>query len=109
MGSQRLFIDARGCEWIDNYNLRFPGHYYNQETGLFDYYFRDYDPQTGRYLESDPIGLRAGVNTYAYATRNPLSESDPFGLYGGWIPANGNHGPSAHPCPTVPTAPPGVS
>jgi hypothetical protein len=43
-------------------------------------YFRDYDPNVGRYLESDPIGLRAGLNTYAYARINPLRYADPLGL-----------------------------
>lgn len=41
---------------------------------------RDYDPQTGRYIESDPIGLKSGVNTYAYAKQNPLIYIDPLGL-----------------------------
>jgi RHS repeat-associated protein len=62
------------------YNLRYPGQYYQAETGLYYNYFRDYDPQTGRYLESDPIGLRAGVNTYAYANGNPVSLVDSLGL-----------------------------
>jgi RHS repeat-associated protein len=62
------------------YNLRYPGQYALTETGLYNNYFRDYDPQTGRYLESDPIGLRAGVNTYAYVDGNPVSNIDPLGL-----------------------------
>ncbi|MHB8723517.1 MAG: RHS repeat-associated core domain-containing protein [Steroidobacteraceae bacterium] len=62
------------------YNLRFPGQYSLNETGLYYNYARDYDPQTGRYVESDPIGLQAGVNTYAYVGSNPLSYLDPFGL-----------------------------
>ena len=61
-------------------NLRFPGQYFDSETGLHYNYFRDYDPSTGRYIESDPIGLYGGSNTYTYANLNPIVNYDQFGL-----------------------------
>ncbi len=65
------------------YNLRFPGQYYLSESGLNLNYFRDYDPQTGRYIESDPIGLFGGsYSPYIYVSDNPLSFYDPDGLCG---------------------------
>ncbi|WP_272944636.1 RHS repeat domain-containing protein [Snodgrassella communis] len=60
-------------------NLRFPGQYYDTETGLSYNYFRDYDAKTGRYIQSDPIGIRGGVNTYVYAKNQPLKLIDPKG------------------------------
>jgi RHS repeat-associated protein len=65
---------------VFEFNLRYQGQYSDKETGLFYNYFRDYDPGTGRYPESDPIGLRAGLNTYAYVSSRPLVAKDPLGL-----------------------------
>ena len=45
-------------------------------------YFRDYDPATGRYAESDPLGLYGGIGTYSYVSNDPLTNADPFGLWG---------------------------
>lgn len=63
-------------------NLRFAGQYYDQETGLHYNYFRDYNPKLGRYIQTDPIGLHGGWNTYNYANANPLRWIDPNGLRG---------------------------
>jgi RHS repeat-associated protein len=63
------------------FNLRFPGQYYDAETGLHYNTYRDYDPSTGRYVESDPLGFGGGqTSTFGYVGGNPLSHIDPFGL-----------------------------
>ena len=65
------------------YNLRFPGQFFDAESGLHYNYFRDYDPRLGRYVESDPIGLNGGLNTYLYANANPNNFFDSQGLNAG--------------------------
>jgi len=65
------------------YNLRFPGQYYDAEIGTHYNYFRDYDPSLGRYVESDPIGLEGGLNTYLYSRASPLQYTDPTGHISG--------------------------
>lgn len=64
-------------------NLRNPGQYFDQETGLFYNVARYYNPQTGRYIGSDPIGLVGGLNTYAYVGNNPTNLLDSSGLLPG--------------------------
>jgi len=85
---------------VFKFDLRFPGQFALPESGLYYNYYRDYDPTMGRYLESDPIGLRGGsYSTYAYVSDDPLRNLDPFGLQTMPLPA---------PAPIyVPSAPPG--
>jgi len=61
-------------------NVRLPGQYYDAETGLHYNYFRYYDPETGRYLTADPIGISGGLNMFLYGAGNPIVNSDLFGL-----------------------------
>ena len=72
-------------------NKRFPGQYFDPETGLHYNYLRDYDPTVGRYVQSDPLGLSAGdLNLYRYVENAPLTFIDPFGLTG----IRANRGPT---------------
>jgi RHS repeat-associated protein len=65
-------------------NLRFPGQYYDAETTHHYNINRDYNPVTGRYIQSDPVGFKGGVNTYAYAEGNPVMKMDENGLWASW-------------------------
>jgi RHS repeat-associated protein len=62
------------------FNLRYPGQYADEESGLFYNYFRTYDARTGRYSQPDPIGLDGGWNRLGYVGANPLKFTDPLGL-----------------------------
>jgi RHS repeat-associated protein len=62
------------------FDMRFPGQRFDATSGMSYNYFRDYDPSTGRYVESDPIGLLGGITTYGYASQRPLNLVDPKGL-----------------------------
>ena len=62
-----------------DFPLRFPGQYFDRETNLAYNWMRDYDPDIGRYMQSDPVGLEAGINTYGYVLSDPLRNFDPDG------------------------------
>ncbi|NYE28233.1 RHS repeat-associated protein [Rhodanobacter sp. K2T2] len=99
LGTPRVVTDVSGAEvWRRPYagdafgeqtptsagglilNLRFPGQYYDAETGTNYNMYRNYEPTTGRYLQSDPIGLNGGISTFDYAENNPLMYTDAAGL-----------------------------
>ncbi|TXH77512.1 MAG: RHS repeat-associated core domain-containing protein [Lysobacteraceae bacterium] len=77
--------DADGVAFV--LDLRLPGQRYDAASELNENYFRDYDPTTGRYVQSDPIGLGGGLSTYGYANANasPMAYSDPEGLAAGYL------------------------
>jgi RHS repeat-associated protein len=62
------------------FNVRWPGQYFDKNSGLHYNYFRTYCPTCGRYTQPDPIGLRGGWNRIPYVDGNPLNDADPFGL-----------------------------
>jgi RHS repeat-associated protein len=71
-------VDNNGSAVI--LNQRFPGQYADNGTGLYYNWNRSYNPETGRYISHDPIGINGGVNVYGYAEGSPLNFIDPMGL-----------------------------
>jgi RHS repeat-associated protein len=74
-GVAQTDVALTGCPW------RWPGQYEDRETGLYYNRFRYYDPETGRYISQDPIGLEGGSALYAYP-HDPATQFDPLGLSG---------------------------
>jgi RHS repeat-associated protein len=121
LGTPQKMTDASGTAvWAADYkpfgeatitvstitnNLRFPGQYYDQETGLHYNYFRDYNPAIDRYIEGDPIGLRGGINLYLYAGANSIRFTDPRGLLLGGPGAVIGPMPPSRPSPGTPGSP----
>lgn len=97
---QTLTDQAQRVAWNANYrpfgmatidvaeithNLRFPGQYFDDETGLHQNHFRYYNSALGRYSQADPLGLAAGSNPYHYANNSPHVYVDPYGLAPSWV------------------------
>ncbi|MGR4877799.1 RHS repeat domain-containing protein [Pseudoxanthomonas sp. LARHCG66] len=86
-------------------DMRFPGQLYD-EASLFNYnYFRDFETETGRFIESDPIGLKGGLSTYSYVDGNPLQGLDPLGLHNGRNRGGPYHSPASTKCYRTDTCP----
>jgi RHS repeat-associated protein len=79
--SQGASSSAVGSANEATLNLRLPGQYFDEESGLHDNVHRTYDPRTGRYLQPDPLGYPDGPDAYLYAQGDPINKIDPLGLY----------------------------
>jgi RHS repeat-associated protein len=86
--------------------LRFTAREYDAESGLYFYRARYYDPQTGRFISRDPIGLKNGFAVYAYVKNNPTRYSDPLGTF---IPPPTVGIPVSQPTPSDPEPPDGAA
>ncbi|MBX3617119.1 MAG: RHS repeat-associated core domain-containing protein [Nitrosomonas sp.] len=73
--------DPEGNGQLFEYSPRFPGQYFDKETGLHYNYFRYYEPETGRYISPDPIGLAGGINVWGYVKGDPINLIDLLGLF----------------------------
>lgn len=71
-------VDGDSISFV--FDMRFPGQRYDSATGMNYNYYRDYDPSTGRYVQSDPIGFAGGTSTYGYVGGSPLVSTDFYGL-----------------------------
>ncbi|WP_137940512.1 RHS repeat-associated core domain-containing protein, partial [Chitinivorax sp. B] len=69
--------DKNGSQFV--YNLRFPGQYWDNGIKLSHNWYRTYNSETGRYIQSDPIGLMGGLNTFGYVGGKPTALTDPTG------------------------------